>query len=374
MKNIKILIALSAIVFALTGCKSCNKQKIKTINIGVIIPLTGDYAKIGNDIKKAIEVGEKDAINKGLIKEGVINVLFEDNKLDAANTITAYNKLKAINDIQVVITVTSKCILALKPLANKNKILLLNASAISTEIEDSVDFCFSLIPNAKTESEYLSNYIFDDKKIKSIALIYRNDQSGQSFNDWFSKKYIKKGGTIPLTEPHPINTSDFRTIIAKLKSNEDIKGVFMASLGVETANFVKQCKELNFILPIYTYESINQPKSIEIAGKSIENIEFVSPKFNPSDTSYAAFKQAIKEKYNNDEINFYMISHYNAFMVIAKLFSQGFSSGSEFKENISKLGNIKFLGSEINIDPQGNATSALEISGFKEKQIFTVKE
>lgn len=346
----------------------------KTISVGVIIPLTGDYAKIGTDIKKSIEVAEADAIQRGLIKQGQIQILFEDNKLDANNTVAAYNKLRSINNIQAVITVTSQSILALKPLVNKDKVLLLNASAISTDIEDSADFCFSLIPNAKAESEYLSNFILQDKGIRSLALIYRNDPSGQSFNRWFSQKYTSDGGVINVTEAHPANTSDFRTIIAKLRSGERIGGIFMASLGVETANFVKQSRELNLNIPVFTYESINQPKAIEVAGETIDNIEFVTPRFNPNDASFNVFKRSLAERYKNDEINFYMISHYNAFMLIIKLVNSGFNSGNDFKDNIPRLGAVNFLGSEISIDPQGNASTALEISGFKNKQVVTVKQ
>jgi len=372
MRTLKIILVLLVTIPIFVGFYSC-KEKKKTMSIGVIIPLTGDYAKIGIDIKKAIEIAEEDAVHQGLIKEGQIKVYFEDNKLDATNTIGAYNKLKSINNIQAVITVTSKCILALKPLANKDKVLLLNASAISTEIEDSDDYCFSLIPNAESESKYLSEYILKKKLIDNIAIIYRNDQSGQSFNNYFSKSYISNGGVIPFIEATPVNTSDFRTIITKLKSNKNLKGVFMATLGVETANFLKQCKELNFNLPVFSYETINQPNAIGIADNLINNIEFVSPKFNPNDSTFMQFKQSLKAKYNSDEINFYMISHYNAYMLISKLVSKGFTNSVEFQENTSKLGSFKFLGSEIRIDKMGVAFTDLEIYGFKQKQVINIE-
>lgn len=374
MKTLKSVFMLVLIIVVIGVCVSCKQQGKGAVSIGVIIPLTGDYAKIGLDIKKAIEIAEQDAINKGFAKKGEITVYFEDNKLDAALTVAAYNKLKSINNIQAVITVTSKCILALKPLANKDKVLLLNASAISTEIEDAEDFCFSLIPNARTESEYLSDYMLKKKQIKNAALIYRNDQSGQSFNSCFAKKYTQDGGVIGITESHPVNTSDFRTIIAKLKQNKDIQGIFAASLGVEVANFVKQCKELNYKLPILTYESINQPNALDIAGNLIDDIEFVSPKFLKSDPDYDLFKKSLKEKFNSEEINFYMISHYNAYMVIAKLLKSGFTTGTEFRDNVAKIRNYKFLGPEIIIDPQGNASTALGIFGFKNKQLINISE
>jgi branched-chain amino acid transport system substrate-binding protein len=362
MKKIKILLAISVIAFTITGCNS----------IGVIIPLTGDYAKIGADIKKAIEIAEQDAVIQGLVKKDQIKVIFEDNRLDATVTMNAYNKLKSLNNIQAVITVTSKCILALKPLINKNKTLLLNASAISTEIEDSSDYCFSLIPNAEAESIFMSEYIYKNKKINNTAIVYRNDQSGKSFQEEFAKHYLLNGGSIPITEAHPINTTDFKTIITKIKSKENVKAVFMASLGVEIANFMKQSKELDLNIPIFTYETINQPNALDIAGSLIDKVEFVSPKFFPQDTIFNTFRHSLKNQFGTDEINFYMTSHYNAYMLIARLISSGNRTGDEFKANIPLLGNFKSLGYEISIDSIGNASTALGIYGFNQKQIFLI--
>ena len=45
MKKIKILIALSAIVFAFAGCNSCNQNKTEEkdpIKIGAILALSGE--------------------------------------------------------------------------------------------------------------------------------------------------------------------------------------------------------------------------------------------------------------------------------------------------------------------------------------------
>jgi branched-chain amino acid transport system substrate-binding protein len=370
MKIVKIFFALLLIVFI--GC-NYNQQKNKTISIGVILPLTGDYAKIGADIKKAIEIAEQDAENKGLIKKNEINVIFEDSKMDATTTVNAYNKLRSSNNMQAVITVTSKCVLALKPLANKDKILLLNASAISTEIEDNSDYCFSLIPDAKAESVFLSDYILKNKNISDIALVYRNDQSGKSFCDEFSKYYSKNGGLIQIVEAHPTNTTDFKTIIAKLKEAKSVKAVFMASLGVETANFLKQSRELNFNIPVFTYETINQPNALDLAGNLIDNVEFVSPRFSPQDTAYKALKKSLKSKYGSDEINFYMVSHYNAFMLLANLIHSGNTVGSEFKANVPNVTGGNYLGSKISIDSIGHSNASLGIYGYHNQLIYQIK-
>ncbi len=365
MRKLLLFIVFTLMIF---GCNNQQSKHIK-LNIGVIIPLTGDYSKIGKDLQKAIVLAKQDAIRNGLIKNEQINIIFEDNKLDATTTINAYNKLKAINNIDVVITVTSKCILALKPIANKDEVILLNASAISTEIEDSIDYCFSIIPNAASEATFLSSYILN-KQEKSTSIIYRNDQSGNSFYSAFSKHYESNGGIIPVVEAHPTNTTDFRTIIAKIKTDNTQDALFMPSLGVETAHFLKQSKELNLNIPIYTYETINQPNALDIAGNLIDRVEFVSPTFQPNDSAFILFREDLMASYGSDEINFYMISHYNAFMLCANLLNKGFKTSQEFKKEIPNITGEFYLGSPFRIDSIGNAHTQLSIYGYRNKSIY----
>ena len=66
MKNIKILFALTAILFAFAGCNSCNQNKPKEeIKIGAILPLTGESAFWGINIKNGIALGVEEINNNG---------------------------------------------------------------------------------------------------------------------------------------------------------------------------------------------------------------------------------------------------------------------------------------------------------------------
>ncbi len=90
-----------------------------------------------------------DAINQGMISKDKVKLVIEDAQADPRKSVDAFKKLTEIDKIAACITATSGVTLAIKPIANQNKIVLMNASAISTEIEDTPDYTFSVIPNAR---------------------------------------------------------------------------------------------------------------------------------------------------------------------------------------------------------------------------------
>ncbi len=344
-------------LFALILLIGCNQSKNDTIKIGAILPLTGDYAQIGKDIQSGMLQALDDAILEGQINKGQVEILFEDGQIDTRKTVSAYNKLFEINNIQAVTTVTSKSILAIKPLVNKNKVVLINGSAISTIIEDSSDFCFSLIPNAAIESRALAAFAFENYKYHNIAIVYRNDQSGASFKDEFTKSFKELGGTISITEAHTPNTTDFRTIITKLKNIRNIDAIFMPSFGHETAMFAKQSEELNFVKQIFTYEIFNRPASINAAGSSASRVIFCSPNFNETSEEAIKLKDKIVTNFNNANYNYYLTSHYDATRLIISIIAKGAKSGVEIKNGINDLKSFTGINGTFVFNEYGAASS-----------------
>jgi branched-chain amino acid transport system substrate-binding protein len=376
MNNKLSTILILLLLVAITGYWFWRKQIVSNnvVKIAVILPLTGDYAKIGTDIKNSIEQAKDDAIKDNVITSSQVEFIFEDNKLDPNATISAYNKIKATTKNLVgVFTITSKCILALKPLTNKDKILLINGSAIGTDIEDTNDYCFSVIPNAKIEANYLAEYIFNTLQFKNINAIFRNDQSGQSFNKFFTEKYNLLGGKVLSVETNEPNATDFKNTISKFKNFSDAQGIFMASFGNETALFSKQSDELNYKLPIITYEAVNQPKAIEIGGNSINKIYFASPKFVSTDSSIVLFKERVQKNFNNTNINYYMISHYDATSLLLGLISKGNNTATSIKSGIENIKEYKGLGPTLVFDNVGAVTVEMQMNKFIENKPTIVK-
>ena len=169
----------------------CVKKEKDVVQIGAVLPITGNIAQFGNYWKQGLELALDDAINQGIVKKDNIKLIIEDAQADPRKSVDAFKKLVEIDKVVACITATSGVTLALKPITNQNEVVLINASAISTEIEDAQDYLFSVIPNAKYTGYFLAETAFNKLGKRNAGILYRNDPSGKSFYDNFSKRFIK---------------------------------------------------------------------------------------------------------------------------------------------------------------------------------------
>ena len=365
------------IAFAILIVWGCGNQKKEVIKIGAVLPLTGDYGAYGTYMKQGMELALNDAVNKGIIKRGEVELVFEDSQADPQKAVNAFKKLISFDKVLACIPATSGVTLAMKPIANQNKVILINATAISNEIEDASDYMYSIIPNAELEGHYLADYAFTKLQKHSAAIIYRNDASGKSFDKSISEKFIELGGHILYRDAHQPKNDNFDVFLNKIQHNKEIDVVFVMSFGPEVANFVKQAKEKNIDRQILTYETFHSPTALEIAKNAANGVIFCSPQFDPnSDSSQITeLKKEIFNSYKGQrEFNYFIAAHYDAVSLLLKAISAGNRTPHKVKAYFDKMpvfygitGKIKFL-------PQGSAIVPLVVYEVKDKKFVIIQK
>lgn len=322
---------------------NCNKSE-NEINIGAILPLTGSIAQYGEYMRQGLVLALEDAVEKQIVKPGLINLVIEDSQADPRKSVDAFKKLSNVDNIIACIPATSAVTLAIKPMANSRKIVLVNASAISSEIEDKADYVFSVLPNADSEGSFLAEVAKEKLDKNTAGIVYRNDQSGLSFKEGFRKRFIELGGEIPFIEAHNPNSTDFKTIISKINDFSEVQIIFVASWGPEVAAFAKQMKEMGVDKQIITYETFHSPKVLEIAGNAADGVLFCAPLFdgNSKDPKITEFRNKVKNRFKQDEVNYYIAAHYDAMMLILKALAECNYKPELVRQHLSEL--VEFEG------------------------------
>lgn len=362
MKNLKIIIALVAIVFAFAGCNSCNQtKKSEPVKIGAVLPLTGKAAQYGVYFKQGSELALSDAIEEGLIKPEQVQLLIEDGKADAATSLSAFKKLVETDKISSCMVDLSNVILALKPVANQDSIVSINSSSFSSEIEDGNDFMFSVLPNAKQYGSYIGNFCFDNLKYKSAGVLFRNDALGTSFDENFKNSFSALGGTIAFEESHAVGETDYKVIIQKIK-NKKVDMIFVASYGPEIASFAKQCKEANYNVQIVTYQGFFIKSALDAAGDAANGIICIASAFDPSstDSEIVKLKEKLKANYKTDDLNYYLAAHYDGTKILLEAIAHGNKTGSEIRNYLIITKTFNGLTGTITFDENGLASIPLK--------------
>ncbi|MFQ5686777.1 MAG: ABC transporter substrate-binding protein, partial [Candidatus Scalindua sp.] len=107
------------------------------MKIGVILPLTGPSAVIGEWNKNGIEIAlEMTGLNNK------IDIIYEDSKNDPKTGISAFNKLTSINNSNLVISSLSGISVPLIPLSKTNKTPLFLLMVSYPDITKQSEYCF----------------------------------------------------------------------------------------------------------------------------------------------------------------------------------------------------------------------------------------
>ena len=168
----------------------------EVVNIGLLLPATGDIASHGEDNIIASRLGAAD-FNEHLRDTGEpwqINLINEDTQTDP---IVALEKLQSLNSKGVKLifgTETSAELLSVKSYAEDNNMLLISPSSTSPKlaIEDNI---YRLIPDDTKQGLVLAE-LLNFNGVKVVVPIYRGDVWGDGLYESTRTSFEELGGTI----------------------------------------------------------------------------------------------------------------------------------------------------------------------------------
>jgi len=165
-----------------------------TIEIGALLPLTGDLASYGENSKAALELAQKD-INAFLEKAGApfrIKIVIEDTETKPE---VALQKLQALaaKGIKVVIgPQTSAEVKQIKSYADQNKIVVISQSSTAPSLAIPGDYIFRFCPTDNIQGPVIAKMAKYFGK-KAIVIMWRGDAWGDGLHEAVKKEAQKLG-------------------------------------------------------------------------------------------------------------------------------------------------------------------------------------
>lgn len=339
-------IALFTFIFA--ACTSCNlrgnKAKTSTIKIGAVIPLTGEVATYGESLKKGFEIAVAE-------DSGRYEIVYEDSKADKNTGISAITKLISSDKVKFVLSdATSGVTLAIAPVAEKNKVILFDAIATSDAIIKSGDYVFRNAPSNYKQAIKAAAFITGDLNVEDIAIIFNQTDYGVNLSDKFKSELKAQKITALYEAGYQDGTTDFKTILSKLKSS-NAKAVFVPGNYEETANLLKQAREMGITIPFVGTDGAYSPKLIEIAGSATENFYFTMMGVDASNEMYQNLVLKYRAKYHS-EPDIFTSYGYEAAKILFQAISE---SGNDTEKVKSYFYSTTFasLTGKLNFDQDG---------------------
>lgn len=207
------------------------------IRVGVIVPLSGDFAVYGQSVVRAMQLANSS-------RQGAkLKFVIEDNKTcESSEAVSAFQKLVTVDGIRAVVTFCTAAAQSVLPLAKARKLPLIQ---LSESGPDSDNYMIKMMPESTPFVDLLASTLVE--KYRTIAIVGNITEvnSGVRGNvPLFTKVYEGLGGKVVLSELFPDSDTDFRTLLLKIRAS-GAKGVipFIWSPR-QMAAFLKQAEEM----------------------------------------------------------------------------------------------------------------------------------
>lgn len=213
---------------------------------GVMLPLTGPAASIGETFRNGLEMAVEEINDQGGADGMTLKPVIQDHKGTPQDGVGAMNQLVNVERVPFVISSFSSVTLAAQPVAEQNKVLMINTGGTEITLQDK-PWLYTNQVLAPRLVPPLAQYAWDQGH-RRVAMIYTNDAYGESGQQVFADAWRKLGGEIVADESFPVGGTDFSAQLTRIKA-ADPDVVFEVVVGETQGLVVSQARSLGIESP-----------------------------------------------------------------------------------------------------------------------------
>ncbi|MFB6122856.1 MAG: ABC transporter substrate-binding protein [Haloferacaceae archaeon] len=199
------------------------------INIGVLLPFTGEYDWVGANVYPVTKMLVDDINANGGIDGRTIGLVRGDTEATVDASVSAAQKLVNVDKVDLIVGPTSLTFTGVKDLVQENGVPVITPTAGTTAL-DSVggEYIFRTVPSdslggaaiAKAARNEKYNGVADYSK---MGLMVGNAPALQSFKAPVKSSFEEFGGTVTKTLDYATGKSSYQSEVSKmLQSNPEI--------------------------------------------------------------------------------------------------------------------------------------------------------
>lgn len=307
---------------------------VPPVKIGVLAAFTGGSSSMGYGIMKGVQLAKKQ------LGATTVEIVQADSQCDPNMAREAMKRLLEQKVIAVIGDGCSSATVAVLPLANNNKVLMISPSASSTALSIPNDYLFRVIPPDSFQASFIAEAM-KARGIKKAAVFYTNEPYGANMNVAFQEKFQSLGSEVVATaysEPDDIDLS------AQMKLLKDAKpdGVFIApNSAVSATAAARVARQAGITVPLFGADIFYDKTIITNAPAATDGLTLTS-----FPTGIAAFKERLFNEYHMAEQLYAAPQAYDAFEAIYRSLQAGADNGESIRD---MLPNLDFEGASAHI-------------------------
>ena len=314
----KLIVLSGVLALLVSAAIACEDEEEGPLRIGVMESLTGPGETYGTVANQAKQMAVEEINEAGGIDGRMIELVVEDSKCNAADAITAYNKLTDVEDIKIILgTSCSGAMLGAAPLAEKEGVVMFSGLATNPDIANAGDYIFRTSMSDAQLGIDTGNVLWADG-IRTLVTINEETDYAEGVRRASVDQFVELGGEVVAEERYPTDTTDFRTQLTKLIGAEPDALHVAAQAEFSGGTIVKQARELGYDGPIYSDVVVVGATALEIAGDAATGLKAITADLDPANNKAQEVLANFKTKYDYVTLPWYLGSAYDDVYITAE--------------------------------------------------------
>jgi len=366
-----ILVVIGILIVA--GRQFSSPVNTGQIKVGVLLPLTGTSADNGENMKRGLDIAAKE-INDDPNTKYPIQLIYEDSQYKSDVAVSAATKLISLDKVKFIVgDYGSSQTIAVAPIAEKNKVILISPTSQTDKITTVGDYIFRTQISAKQEAEFFSKYLFNKIGNGKIDILAMNVDYGVSYIDAYVTFMKGLGGNTGLSQKYEANESDFRQVLLKIK-DDGAKYVILVGTRKSNGLILKTAQELNISLTFFATSPTEGEELLTVAGSSAEGLIYPYP-FDETSTSTSQL--AYQEKYQvlyGTKSEMVSANSYDALKVLSRCFEIVGIDNEKVKNCLYDTKDYHGASGTLTFDQNGDVSKPFIIKTVKDGKFVVLEQ
>ncbi|WGW12984.1 ABC transporter substrate-binding protein [Saxibacter everestensis] len=268
--------AIATLALGLTACgsnlggDSGSGDEEGPIKIGAVLDITGVGANLGVPEQNTLKMLAKKLNDSGGIDGREVELIIKDNQSTEDGAAKATTQLIQDDKVNLLIGASrTGPSLAMRPIAEQNKIPLISVAANASIVEGS-EWVFKTAQNDNVVIERILDDA-QDKGYKKVALARDATGFGEGIADQITAMGKDRGIELTATESFEPSATDFTAQMTKLRS-ADADAVIIWGITPSAGLAQKAYKQIGVDKPVYQSHGVGNKEFFDAAGDSADGV------------------------------------------------------------------------------------------------------
>ena len=311
-----------SVLLVIAGAVACDgdeeSDETGPLRIGVMESVTGPGETYGTVAVQAKQMAVDEINAAGGINGRPLELVVEDEKCNAQDAITAYQKLTDVDGVKIILgTSCSGAMLGAAPLAEEDGVILFSGLATNPDIANAGDFIFRTAISDTQVGVDTGNVMWSDG-IRRLATITELTDYAEGVRRTTVAQFETLGGEVVGAESYASDTTDFRTQLTKLVEADPDALHIAAQSEFAGGTIVKQVREIGYDGPLYGEVVAAGTTALEIAGDAATGLKVITADIDPANQRGTAVLSRFLERYGYVTLPWYVGSAYDDVYIAAE--------------------------------------------------------